>query len=152
MSDIVDKKKADALLAKCRAALEQVLQAEGFELSKVSGKYGDSFGFSVSAIPSVRNEMGLNPNAPEVIGFHRYHALLNLDPGALGVEFKVGAKTYALQGLNLNRRKYPLVAKCAGKKLLLAAESRVIEAINTAAKTKAAGPTSPATRTAKPGR
>lgn len=150
MSDIVDRAKANDLLAKCKAALAEVLTAEGFELTKTSAKYGDSFSFSMSAIPKATNELGLNPNDPAVVDFNRYHTLFNLDPKALGVKFTVGAKSYTFEGLQMSRRKYPLAVSQDGKKVLLTDDPRVISAINAATQALAASadpvaPTSPST-------
>lgn len=140
MSDIVDRKTATELSAKCKAAIAALLEAEGFELGKVSTKYGDSFSFSVSAIPKATNELGLNPNAPTVLDFHRYHSLFNLDANALGVKFTVGRKTYTFEGLQMSRRKFPLAVDENGKKILLTDDPRVITAINEAAKLAAPAP------------
>lgn len=134
MGNIVDKSTANTLMTKCRKALEEVLTAEGFEISKFSAKFGDSFGLSLSAIPSVKNELGLNPNSAEVVDFHRYHQLFELSPNALGVNFAVGPKQYTFEGLKMNRRKYPIfVGTPDGNKMMLTDDPRVIEAINKAA-------------------
>lgn len=150
MSNIVDKNTANDLMAKCRKALEEVLTKEGFEISKFSGKFGDSFGMSLSAIPSVKNELGLNPNSEQVIDFDRYHQLFKLAPNALGVSFTVGPKQYTFEGLKMNRRKYPiLVGTPDGKKVLLTDDDRVIEAINNAAALRES-PAAPAAAGRKP--
>lgn len=138
MGNIVDKKTASDLMDKCRKALDEVLSKEGFEITKFSGKFGDSFGMNISAIPSVKNEFGLNPNSQQVIDYERYHQLFNLAPNALGVDFTVGTKSYTFEGVEMSRRKHPIaVATPDGKKVLLTTDPRVIQAINDAAQLRA---------------
>ena len=138
MDNVVDRNKANDLMAKCKAALSEVLAAEGFEITKLSAKFGDSFGFSLSAIPSVKNEFGLNPNSAQVMDFNRYHEMFKLDPNALGVQFTVGRKSYTFEGVQMSRRKFPLCVDDGTKKLLLTEDPRVIDAINAAAKLRMA--------------
>lgn len=134
MSNIVDKNTANDLIKKCRDACEAIFKEAGFELVKSGGSFGDRLDVRFSAIPSAKNELGLNPNSTEVVDFQRYHALYDINGNALGCSFTVGKSTYKLVGLAPNRRKFPLVVENAqGDKKLLTTDPRVIQAINQAA-------------------
>ena len=157
MTDIVDKNTANELVKKCRQACEGVLKEAGFELTKISGGFGDRLDIRISAIPTAKDELGLNPNSPEVVQFKRYHNLYNLPEEALGVSFTVGTQTYKLCGISPNRTKYPLVVEdAAGQKKLLTEDPRVIAAIKLATPAKpeiepaeVAAPKTPKKRTPK---
>ena len=130
MSNIVDRTVANDLIKKCREACEAIFKDAGFELVKVGGTFGDRLDIRLSAIPSAKDELGLNPNSPEVVNFKRYHNLYNISEEALGASFTVGKQTYKLCGINPNRTKFPLVVEdAAGQKKLLTTDPRVISAI-----------------------
>lgn len=134
MSDVVSKDTANALIKKCREACDAIFKEAGFELVKSRGSFGDRLEIRFSAIPSAVNELGLNPNSAEVIDFHRYHKLYNIEEKALGQLFTVDKSTYKLMGIAASRSKFPLVVENAtGEKKLLTTHPRVIEAINKAA-------------------
>jgi hypothetical protein len=92
--------------------------------------FGDMFGFRCDAIPSVKNELGLNPNHPEILAFERMHSLFGLPKEALGVSFVVGGDIFRLMGLAAGRSRYPLVVEKNDKRMFLVDDPRVIAAIN----------------------
>lgn len=128
-NNIVDKDVANDLSKKCREALNKVLSDAGFEVMKAHTGYGDLFSFKIEAVPNVKNELGLNPNHPEVIAFKQLHELYRLPANALGVNFTVGRDNYRLIGLAAGRTTFPLAVEKEGKRMFLKDDPRVILAI-----------------------
>jgi hypothetical protein len=122
--DAVAKATAQAVSAEIKQAVEAILAKHNLEVTKLTTKYGDSFGFNLQASPLNLNEDGINMSSQEVINFQRfgYSAFIGNCLGAgmgdivevtatIGTKVTVKGKMYAFAGVR-SRGKDKLVFKC----------------------------------------
>jgi len=138
MSNIVSSELTKKVSAEVQAALLPILEKHGLKLTKISSKYGDSYGLSISASPTVLGESGVNLASPEAIYFERfgYTAWLgkSLDDrveltAKLGTKFTVAGKEYVFIGIR-SRGKNKVVAQRDGQTFFV--HDSAVPAINKA--------------------
>ena len=138
MSDIVSSELTTKVSAEVQAALLPILEKHGLKLTKISSKYGDSYGVSISASPTVLSESGVNLASPEAIYFERFGYTAWLGKGLddrveltakLGTKFTTAGKEYVFIGIR-SRGKNKIVAERDGKSFVFA--DSVVPTINKA--------------------
>ena len=107
------KSEARKIMADLELAAAHVLEKHGMVVGKVSGKYGDSFSFTVTANKPEMNDNGIDGNTTEARTFLDFAWEYGItDPqAALGATFNQNGKTMQMVGLNLRARKFPFVVR-----------------------------------------
>jgi len=146
--DAVDKATAQAVSAEIKQAVEAILAKHNLEVTKLTTKYGDMFGFNLQASPLNLNEDGINMSSQEVINFQRfgYSAFVADNGGAgttmgdfvqvtatIGTRVTLKGEVYAFAGVR-SRGKDKLVFKCItnGKSYVFA--DNIVPLLNKAGK------------------
>lgn len=108
----VTKKQTEVIGKEIEIAVKAILEKHNMELTKVRGKYGDVFAFSVEASPINRNENGVNLASSDARTFMQVGKDYGFENPAdtLGKTFTSNRKTFKFVGLNLNKRKFPVCA------------------------------------------
>jgi len=119
MSDIVSSDLTKKVSAEVQAAILPILEKHGLKLSKISSKYGDSYGLSISASPVVLDENGVNTASNEAIYYTRFGYTAWLGKGLddrveltakLGTKFTTSGKSYVFCGIR-SRGKSKIIAQ-----------------------------------------
>lgn len=138
MSEVVSKELTSEVSAEIQAAIAPILAKHGLTLTKFTSKYGDSYGVSISASPTVLSESGVNLASPEAIYFERFGYTAWLGKGLddrveltakLGTKFTTAGKEYVFIGIR-SRGKNKVVAERDGKSFVFA--DSVVPTINKA--------------------
>lgn len=104
----MDKQTAKTVMTELDAAVQEVLEKHGLRLKAIRSTYSTvDLQVRMTLISSDPGE------APEVIDWHRYHASYGLPEDALGktVAIPGSAQAYIIRGLDIGRRKYPVVVE-----------------------------------------
>ena len=109
----ITKSEARKIMAELELAAAHVLQMHGMVVGKVSGKYGDSFSFTVTANTPEMNDNGVDGNTTEARTFLDFSWEYGItDPqAALGATFNSNGRTMQMVGLNLRARKFPFIVR-----------------------------------------
>ncbi len=119
MSEVVSSELTKKVSAEVQAAILPILEKHGLKLSKISSKYGDSYGVSISASPVILNESGVNTASNEAIYYTRFGHTGWLGKelsdrveltAKLGTKFTSGGKSYVFCGIR-SRGKNKIVAQ-----------------------------------------
>lgn len=117
MENAVGKELTQKVSAEIQTAILPILAKHGLTLSKVSSKYGDNYGISITAVSTKLDENGVNLNSSEAILYNRYghYGLVNGETltltAKLGTKFESRGRKFVFVGVR-SRGKNKIVAKC----------------------------------------
>ena len=108
--DAVSREKTREVVAEINAAVLEILEKHNLKLTKQTGKFGDEFGYSVTASAIQVNEDGINILSPDVVAYERngYFAVwgnAGVDQDCthltapIGTKFVSNGKTFAFAGI-----------------------------------------------------
>lgn len=116
MDEVVSRELTRKVSADIQAAILPILEKHGLKLSKFSSKYGDMYGLSISASPTVLDKNGVNLASTEAIYYERFGHNVFKDgeiitlTAKLGTKFTTGGKSYIFCGVR-SRGKNKIVVK-----------------------------------------
>ena len=108
--EAVSREKTREVVAEINAAVLEILKKHNLKLTKQTGKFGDEFGYSVTASAIQVNEDGINILSPDVVAYERngYFAVwgeqgVDSDyahlTAPIGTKFVSNGKTFAFAGI-----------------------------------------------------
>jgi len=119
--NVIDKNNLKIISADIEKALESVAKKHGVSLTRGRGKYSNaSTGSLVIEIATIGVDGTVESR--ERSDFKRLHDLYGLSLDALDAEFTANGSTYRIIGLDLGRRKRPILCEANGHQYLFPSE------------------------------
>lgn len=111
----ITKAQAIALGDEIDAAVKAICEKHGMAKGRTSGRYGDTYKYSVEITEVVVNESGVNMASKEATDFLRAAPYIGWKAedaqAALGSTFTSGGRTFVLTGYKPRSPKRPVVAR-----------------------------------------
>ena len=132
--DAVSREKTREVVAEINAAVMEILEKHNLQLTKQTGKFGDEFGYSVTASAIQVNEDGINILSPDVVAYERngywaYWGKVGVDSdfaqltAPIGTKFVSNGKTYAFAGIKSRGKLKIIGVETVSKKSFLFPDS-----------------------------
>ena len=132
--DAVSREKTREVVAEINAAVLEILEKHNLKLTKQTGKFGDEFGYTVSASAIQVNEDGINILSPEVVAYQRngywaYWGKAGVDSdyttltAPIGTKFVSNGKTFAFAGIKSRGKLKIIGVETVSKQSFLFADS-----------------------------
>lgn len=141
-TEAVSKATTQAVTAEIQKALEPILKKHNLNLTKLTSKYGDLYGLTITAAAVDLNDDGINMSDPDVISYLRngYYGQIikannDLDfvqlTAKIGTRVKLNSKAYVFAGVRARGKNRIIMNSLTDGKTYVFADS-VIPTLNEA--------------------